>query len=205
MENPDTRVQFTKSRFQQAVVELLEEKSIGFVTVKELCDRAGLNRGTFYLHYTEPMDVLHELENRLVDKIMGDYSGSEDILTDRLRLMLTERKAYAAILGRHGDPLFPARACRLAYEAMKPYYSPQKTAAENEIPEVFQFVFAGCTWLIGSWLASSDPIPPEQMAKKLLLMSNSVFDTPNKRQKGDESEKNCDEKGKTMFEHPINR
>lgn len=175
MENPDTRVQFTKSRFQQAVVELLEEKSIGAVSVKELCDRAGLNRGTFYLHYSEPMDVLHELENRLVDKIMGDYFGGEDILTDRLRLMLSERKAYAAILGRHGDPAFLARACHLAYETVKPYFAAKETSAEEKVPEAFQFIFAGCTWIICDWLKASKPTPPEQLAKQLQLMAGGVY------------------------------
>ena len=184
MENPDTRVQYTKSRFHQALAELLEEKSIGFVTVKELCARAGLNRGTFYLHYTEPMDVLHELEDRLVDEVMGDYSGSEDILTDRLRLMLAERKAYAAVLGRHGDPAFLVRACRLAYQAMKPYFAAEETTTTNEPPEAFQFAFAGCTWMICVWLSSSEPVPPEQMAKKLLLMSSGVFDTERKKSEG---------------------
>ncbi len=190
MENLDTRVQFTKSRFQQALVELLEKKAIGFVTVKELCDRAGLNRGTFYLHYAEPMDVLHELEERFFKTIMENFhSGDEDVLADRLQLMLTERKVFAAVLSRNGDPSFPGRACRLAYEAVKPYFSPQETAAEDEVPEAFQFVFSGCTWLVASWLASGDPIPPEQMANKLLLFSNSVLFPRETGQKGDKSEK----------------
>ena len=188
MENIDTRVQYTKSRFHRAMVELLGEKSIGFVTVKELCARAGLNRGTFYLHYTEPMDVLHELEDSLNAMVMEGFSGSESVLVDRLRLMLAERRAFAAILGRHGDPAFPVRACRLAYQVMKPYFAAEETASTNEPPETFQFAFAGCTWMICVWLSSSEPVPPEQMAKKLLLMSNSVFDTQKNRQKGDESE-----------------
>ena len=189
MENPDTRVQYTKSRFQQAIVELLEEKAIGFVTVKELCSRAGLNRGTFYLHYSEPMDVLHELEERLFETIMDHFRpGGEDVLADRLRLMLTERRAFAAVLGRHGDPAFPLRACRLSYQAVKavkPAIAAEPAAAECEVPEAFQFIFAGCTWMIGSWLSSSDPIPPEQMANKLLLMSSGVFDITKIQTEGD--------------------
>ena len=184
MENPDTRVQYTKSRFQQAIVELLEEKAIGFVTVKELCDRAGLNRGTFYLHYTEPMDVLHELEDRLVEMTMTGYrSNREDVLTDRLRLMLTDRKAFAAILSRNGDPAFPVRACRLAYERVV-HQEASEEKGEQEIPEEFRFIFAGCTWLIGSWLSSSDRIPPEQMARKLLLLSSGVYNSSRKQTEG---------------------
>ena len=186
--NEDLRVVKTIEAIKREFEALICEKDYEKITVKELCDRAGLNRGTFYLHYAEPMDVLHELEDRLSNKIMENYSGMEDILTDRLRLVLTERKAYAAILGSHGEPAFLVRACRLAYQAMKPYFRAEESASEDEPPEEFQFAFSGCTWLICRWLASNDPIPPEQMAKKLLLMSNSVFDTQKNRQKGDESE-----------------
>jgi len=128
--------------------------------------------------------VLHELEDRLVDEVMGDYSGSEDMLTDRLRLMLAERKAYAAVLGRHGDPAFLVHACRLAYQAMKPYFSAEETASTDEPPEAFQFAFAGCTWMICTWLTASNPRQAEQMAKKLLLMSSGVFDTERKKSEG---------------------
>lgn len=184
MENPDTRVQYTKSRFQQAVVELLGEKAIGAVTVKELCDRAGLNRGTFYMHYTEPMDVLHELEKRFYEKIMDGFSPSnEESLTDRLKVMLTDRKVFAAILSRNGDPAFPVRACRLAYERVV-HQEASEEKGEQEIPEEFQFIFAGCTWLIGSWLSSSDRIPPEQMARKLLLLSSGVYNSSRKQTEG---------------------
>ncbi len=185
MENPDTRVQFTKARFQQALVELLGEKAIGAVTVKELCDRAGLNRGTFYLHYAEPMDVLHELEEHFNNMIMGDFrSGTENVLTDRLRLMLTERRAFAAMLGRHGDPAFPARACSMAYEVMKPYLDLEERNTTDAVPDAFQFTFAGCTWMICTWLMASNPIPPEQMAQKLLLMSSSVFNISRNQTEG---------------------
>ena len=184
MENPDTRVQYTKSRFQQAIVELLGEKAIGFVTVKELCGRAGLNRGTFYLHYTEPMDVLHELEKRLYEKIMDGFAPSnEESLTDRLKVMLTDHKVFAAILSRNGDPAFPVRACRLAYERVV-HQEASEEKGEQEIPEEFQFIFAGCTWMIGSWLSSSDRIPPEQMARKLLLLSSGVYNSSRKQTEG---------------------
>ncbi|MBQ6035886.1 MAG: TetR family transcriptional regulator, partial [Lachnospiraceae bacterium] len=58
----DTRVRYTKEVLKKALLDLLKTKPISKVTIKELCEAAGLNRGTFYLHYYEPNDVLKEIE-----------------------------------------------------------------------------------------------------------------------------------------------
>lgn len=43
-----------------ALLELLEQKSLQFITVKEICAKAGVNRSTFYLHYETIDDLLEE-------------------------------------------------------------------------------------------------------------------------------------------------
>ena len=58
MKNTDTRVQYTKARIHDALTELMAEKQFRSITVKELCDVAGINRGTFYLHYSSPATIL---------------------------------------------------------------------------------------------------------------------------------------------------
>ena len=39
----------TALRLDEALIELLEEKDLEYITVKEICQRAGVNRSTFYL------------------------------------------------------------------------------------------------------------------------------------------------------------
>ena len=48
----------TAVRMDQAFLELLEKKDMEYITVKELCKTAGVNRSTFYLHY-ETMSDFH--------------------------------------------------------------------------------------------------------------------------------------------------
>ncbi len=43
-----------------AFLELLEVKDFEYITVTEICDRAGVNRSTFYLHYETIADLLNE-------------------------------------------------------------------------------------------------------------------------------------------------
>ena len=54
----------TARLMNQALFELLEKKDFDFITIKELCDKAGVNRSTFYLHYENMHDLLQEcIEN----------------------------------------------------------------------------------------------------------------------------------------------
>ena len=70
-------VQQTKRRLHAALVALLEQKPLREITVRELVDRAGISRGSFYFHYRDldalmaelEQEHLHQLE-RLMDALM---------------------------------------------------------------------------------------------------------------------------------------
>ena len=49
----DRRVRKTKSQLRKGLARLLQEKSIGEITVKELVEEVDINRSTFYLHYSD--------------------------------------------------------------------------------------------------------------------------------------------------------
>ena len=50
----------TAKRMDEALITLLEKKDFEYVTIKEICDTAGVNRSTFYLHYENTVDLLKE-------------------------------------------------------------------------------------------------------------------------------------------------
>ena len=50
----------TAERMDEALLSLLLEKDFAYITVKDLCTRAGVNRSTFYLHYESTADLLAE-------------------------------------------------------------------------------------------------------------------------------------------------
>ncbi len=50
----------TAAKMDRAFLELLEKKDFSYITVKEICERAGVNRSTFYLHYETIEDLLSE-------------------------------------------------------------------------------------------------------------------------------------------------
>lgn len=50
----------TALRIDEALIALLEVKDLQYITVKEICEKAGVNRSTFYLHYETIDDLLNE-------------------------------------------------------------------------------------------------------------------------------------------------
>lgn len=55
----------------QAFLELLEKKDFAYITVKEICEKAGVNRSTFYLHYETINDLLAESTRYIIDQFIA--------------------------------------------------------------------------------------------------------------------------------------
>ena len=63
----------TAIRMDEALIALLEKKDFEYITVKEICNTAGVNRSTFYLHYENTSDLLRETTRYVVDKHLAYY------------------------------------------------------------------------------------------------------------------------------------
>jgi len=61
----------------EALICLLEKKDFEYITIKEICQEAGVNRSTFYLHYENTRDLLEETVEYLNEKF-GSYFQSND-------------------------------------------------------------------------------------------------------------------------------
>ena len=58
----------------EALITLLEKKDFAYITIKEICDTAGVNRSTFYLHYENTFELLQETTRYILDKHFAYYS-----------------------------------------------------------------------------------------------------------------------------------
>ena len=60
-------------RMEVALLELMNQFPFEKITVKTICDRAGVNRSTFYAHYTDIYDMIEQMENNLRKELMEGY------------------------------------------------------------------------------------------------------------------------------------
>ena len=63
----------TAIKMDEALISLLEKKDFEYITIREICDTAGVNRSTFYLHYENTSDLLKETTRYIFDKHLAYY------------------------------------------------------------------------------------------------------------------------------------
>ena len=73
----------TAAKMDEALISLLEIKSFEYITVKEICEKAGVNRSTFYLHYENIGELLDETMNRLIDDFLSCFSVDLSTISTR--------------------------------------------------------------------------------------------------------------------------
>lgn len=71
MNKSESKYFATAARMDEAFLELIEKKDFDYITVKEICEKAGVNRSTFYLHYETVDDLLTESAQHIIDEFVS--------------------------------------------------------------------------------------------------------------------------------------
>ena len=82
---------------RDAYVNLMQEKPIDKISISDIVREADLNRGTFYAHYSNPMDVLMEIANEILGDVEGFFADFNftDFLQNPTPLLLRVEKLLA--------------------------------------------------------------------------------------------------------------
>ena len=85
MKKSESKYFNTALRMDQAFLELLEKKEIEYITVKEICEAAGVNRSTFYLHYETIGDLLAESVQYINEQFLEHMNLRADVFISKIQ------------------------------------------------------------------------------------------------------------------------
>ena len=169
----DRRVRRTRALLQQSLIQLMAEKEIRNITIKELTDLADITRGTFYLHYRDIYDILRSMEyemfvefNEILNRSLSldkKESTPEAILTDIFSLLERRRDMARVMMGPHGDLAFVNHLKNLMKERIYQVLAQKKTSCAYDYAEAF--AVSGCIGVVETWLYHPSPLPPQEIAK----------------------------------------
>lgn len=173
-EKVDRRVRRTKALLLQGLIQLMEEKDIKDISVKELSDLADINRGTFYLHYNDVYDMLNKIEEELFrefnDILERDLTGAgsspvipRPVLLDLFVFLGRNRDLSRVLIGPHGDLAFLNRLKDLVKEKLRMMMDNAECSVEH-FDYLYSFMVSGCTGVIECWLNQKTPASPEKIA-----------------------------------------
>lgn len=75
----------TAIKMDKALITLLEKKDFEYISIKEICEVAGVNRSTFYLHYENTADLLKETTKYILDSFLTYFSVDRQSITIQYR------------------------------------------------------------------------------------------------------------------------
>ena len=176
------RTRLSKMLFKNALMDLLKEKgSINKVSVRELCDRAELNRLTFYAHYQEPNDLLIEIETELLDateehlKKIGaeDEIGAHKYILSFLQYIRQNDKPFRALLIDSTDPEFRSRFMQ---QSIIQFVENLRIVLPKELEQyIFSYILNGSTGIIIQWIRSDYAADENEIVNLLFSINNSAL------------------------------
>ena len=128
----------TALRMDEALVELLNQKPFEFITVKEICAQAGVNRSTFYLHYETIGDLLAETVDTANRDFLAYFAQSSEGFVEKIascplnELMLVTPEfltPYLCFVAEH-KPVFHAA-----------FIHPAAMRSEDKFRSLYQYIF----------------------------------------------------------------
>ena len=75
MTRSESKYFVTATKMDEAFLRLLEKKDISYITVKEICETAGVNRSTFYRYFSDK----YTLRDEIVDNIVQDFAEHMEV------------------------------------------------------------------------------------------------------------------------------
>lgn len=191
----DRRVTRTKRMIRDAFTQLLEEKGFEETTVKDITEKADINRGTFYLHYESKYDLLEKSENEILEEmskylkkidssvIIHSQSQNEPIpfLVNLFELIQKNSRFMKLILGPKGNPLFQVKLKNFIKENFLENILPKglEDSKNNSLLVPIEFLMAYVSsahlGVIQQWLEDDMQQSPSEMA---LILPNITFYGP---------------------------
>lgn len=169
------RSRLTKMLLKQAYIRLMHERQPAKITVKDICEGAEVNRSTFYLHYTQPNDILIELEDEAIHQVsdsLRSIGGSIEAPSDArayllafLRYIQKNDELFRTLLAENSDPHFRRKLFDFAMAMVGNAFD--ITMEADRKSTVYRFIISGSIELLTQWIRS-DYTTPEQVECELL-------------------------------------
>lgn len=169
----------TEGLLKKSLLSLLTHKSLHSISIKSLCENSGINRTTFYAHFSSIEDVMDSIYkeqldnfNQIVDMITGrDYTALR-ATTLLLREIQTRKETYKILLTHPDCVSFLQRFSSILHQNILSKSMPY--AKESHVKYYPIYMTSGIMACISKWVMSGCDQTPEEFAEFLLTITHDA-------------------------------
>ena len=177
------KTRYTRMVLQDSLFELMGEKPITKITIRELCERADINRTTFYAYYTDQYDLLRKIEDETlswVKEVIANLTSKTDkyermeILEEIFRYFVENSRHLQILISEQGDINFQKQLFALIYQQCGISFSAATDANVSTKEDYFVFVVNGSIGLIQHWLKNGMNRSAKEMAEIIYALASQI-------------------------------
>ena len=173
------RVRMTKKMMKDAMLELLDEQTLEKISVTDICEKADVNRSTFYSYYNDIGQLLLEIEDDVLNQLPVTPDTLVTYSDERFLATLKEFFDYV----RENERLFRVLIVqrdssnfnhRLINSVMEKYRKPSEKG--DKLLDRYTYVYCvnGVIGIIKEWINGEFPISTRKFAEIVLQLSAQV-------------------------------
>ncbi|MDR3248383.1 MAG: TetR family transcriptional regulator C-terminal domain-containing protein [Treponema sp.] len=174
------KTRYTRTVIRDSLIELMKQRPITDITIKEICALADISRPTFYAHYRDQYDMLKNIEDETFAYFETVVFANNErklsrreiahLIEDVLQYIENDSNSVKVLLSENGDIGFQRKIFSrfIAYlQHVMKHYS-EKTPDERKIEYYSVFMVHGIIALVHHWVKSNMNIPKNELAKMLV-------------------------------------
>ena len=165
----------TRENLMEAFWSLYCHKKMEKISVKEITDKAGYHRSTFYEYFVDIYDLLNQLEESLLvdlmEKALNSIKGeqNEDVLKGLAEVYESKGKYLSVLLGENGDPNYSKKLKGIMRPMLTTTFG--LSESDNHTYYIFEFGFSAILSTITFWYQSNKNLP----ANELIFLIRSML------------------------------
>ncbi len=168
----------TRQNIMDAFWDIYCEKRIEKITVKEIMEKAGYNRGTFYKYFLDAYDVLNQIEDSLLPELsempplVMDSNFDTHPIDAFIKLYSGSSKYYTVLLGNHGDPSFAGKI----KNGIKSKIIEQLDSEMQNVPEIdytLEYMLSAMIGILTYWFLNEENLEKEKLISLIYTLMNS--------------------------------
>ncbi|NCB50325.1 MAG: TetR/AcrR family transcriptional regulator [Clostridia bacterium] len=179
----DGRVRYTRMVIRESLIALMHKKPLAKITVTEICKLAEINRATFYVHYSDPFDLLSSIEDDMMEDIGAGLENAFYPDVTNIQVMLTWVFEYVrenadictVLLSDTSDTSFHMQVVSMLQERFVESWASAGAVTEEDAEYLFTFAAIGSVGLIRKWLHEGMKKSPDEMAEMVMKLSNQGY------------------------------
>lgn len=169
----------TKRLMKDALLELLSEKDLANISVTAVCETADVHRTTFYNYYTDPADLLREIEHDFLDMIPSapsilDQQNEKTLLaatSEYFDFVKENKKTIRILFNSSSGSSF---AAKMVDHLCQGYIPIGEKPDELTARFTRLYIANGTVGMLREWVNEDFPLTSQEIAKMMYTLSRKI-------------------------------